>query len=209
NTHSDDIGAYIRWLSIFTYWAIGFGVCCGVLTFLPDEYVFVWILSSIPFYVYLYCCYQNYMLFYERVETAIREDIDMTESDAGGAFRADGRTTEVPPTYHSDFAIQIRDWIDSEGYCKPGLTLKDLSTLLCTNRTYLSEYIHTVYHVSFRDWIADLRIEHSKQLMRQKPQMKIFEISEACGFLSLSHFTRTFNEKEGCLPSRWRKNHAD
>lgn len=53
DTHSDDIGAYIRWLSIFTYWAVIFGVGCGLLTFLPDRYVFVWILSSVPFYIYL------------------------------------------------------------------------------------------------------------------------------------------------------------
>lgn len=33
DTHSDDIGAYIRWLSIFTYWAVIFGVGCGLLTF--------------------------------------------------------------------------------------------------------------------------------------------------------------------------------
>ena len=48
NTHSDDIGSYIRWLSVLTYWAIGFGIMCGVLTFMPDESVFLWILSSIP-----------------------------------------------------------------------------------------------------------------------------------------------------------------
>ena len=61
NTHSDDIGSYIRWLSIFTYWAIGYGVSCSLLTFLPDKYIFIWILSSIPFYIYLYCSYQNYI----------------------------------------------------------------------------------------------------------------------------------------------------
>ena len=73
DTHADDIGAYIKWLSIFTYWALIFGVGCGLLTFLPDEYVYIWILSSIPFYVYLYHCYQNYLLFYEQVETAMED----------------------------------------------------------------------------------------------------------------------------------------
>ena len=53
DTRSDDIGSYIRWLSIFTYWAIGYGVSCGLLTFLPNKYIFLWILSSIPFYRYL------------------------------------------------------------------------------------------------------------------------------------------------------------
>ena len=32
-TQADDIGTYIEWLSIFTYWAVIFGVGCGLLTF--------------------------------------------------------------------------------------------------------------------------------------------------------------------------------
>ena len=48
-TQADDIGTYIEWLSIFTYWAVIFGVGCGLLTFLPDKYVFIWILlENIP-----------------------------------------------------------------------------------------------------------------------------------------------------------------
>ena len=66
-TQADDIGTYIEWLSIFTYWAVIFGVGCGLLTFLPDKYVFIWILSSIPFYSYLFYSYQKYLLFYEQV----------------------------------------------------------------------------------------------------------------------------------------------
>ena len=54
NTHADNIGLYIEWMSTFTYWALIFGVGCGLLTFLPDKYVFIWILSSIPFYCYLF-----------------------------------------------------------------------------------------------------------------------------------------------------------
>ena len=80
DTHSDDIGAYIKWLSVVTYWAVIFGVGCGLLTFLPDRYVYIWILMSIPFYIYLFLCYLNYMLFYEQVESAIYEEEDRSES---------------------------------------------------------------------------------------------------------------------------------
>ena len=60
DTHSEHIAAYIRWMSVFIWWAVIYGVSCGLLTFLPDRYVFLWILSSIPFYIYLYCSYMNY-----------------------------------------------------------------------------------------------------------------------------------------------------
>ena len=203
NTHSDDIGAYIRWLSIFTYWAIGFGVSCALLTFLPDEYVFIWILSSVPFYIYLYCCYQNYMLFYEKVENALLEDQAMQETlDCPLASPANPEDT---PAYYADIARRITEWIDGEGYRQPGVTLSELSIHFGTNRTYLSAYINSVYQVSFRDWITDLRIEYAKRMMEEQPQLKNQEIAELSGFLSLSHFIRTFSEKEGCSPARWRK----
>lgn len=203
HTHSDDIGSYIRWLSIFTYWAIGFGVSCSLLTFLPDEFVFIWILSSIPFYIYLYCSYQNYMLFYEQVEHAFQEDLDTPEEVINSHVDSTIQTEDTP-TYHSDIARRIKEWTDHEGYLQPGITLNDLSIQLCTNRTYLSEYINNVYQTSFRDWIAGMRIEYAKRLMKQQPQMKIQEVSELSGFLSMSHFTRIFKAKEGYSPARWR-----
>ena len=201
DNHSDDIGAYIRWLSIFTIWAIVFGVSCGLLTFLPDRYVFLWVLSAIPFYVYLFCSYQNYMLEFETVESAIEDDLTMEQYDE---LNTPANSFTVPP-YLADLERRINEWIEQEGFCQPGLTLKDLSDQLCTNRTYLSEYINTVHHVNFRDWITDLRIEFAKRRMKECPQQKMFEISESSGFGSLSHFTKTFSDKEGCTPARWRK----
>ena len=202
NTHSDDIGAYISWLSVFTYWAIIFGVSCGLLTFLPDAYVFLWILSSIPFYIYLYCCYQNYVFFYEKVENAFLEEVP----DMNGFPEGSG-AEKASPAYHADIGRRIDEWVKADGYCKPGISLNELSQMLCTNRTYLSEYINGVYGMSFRDWISDMRIEYAKKLMSSDEHLKIQEVCEACGFLSISHFSRTFSEKEGCSPARWRNLH--
>ena len=196
-THSDDIGSYVRWLRVFTFWAIGFGVSSGLLTFLPDAYVYVCILSSIPFYVCLYCSYQNYILFFERVERAIREDGDLVEAQTGPEGVAGSGYG------HAEITDMVKTWVDSEGYRRPGITLGELARLLGTNRTYLSDHIRKVYGMSFRDWISDLRIEYAKRLMKQQPQLRMTEVCEMAGFLSVSHFTRTFREKEGCPPSRW------
>ena len=203
NTYSDDISQYIRWLSIFTYWAIGFGVSCGLLTFLPDKNIFIWILSSIPFYIYLYCCYQNYILFYEKVEKAFLKDVDMPKvSKAGDSVNAN---KGIPPSYYHEIGMRISECIEKEGYRKPGISLIELSTLLCTNRTYISTYINTVYNMSFRDWISSLRIEYAKRLMKRHSDMKMNDISEMSGFASLNHFIRIFKAKEGSSPAKWRE----
>lgn len=198
DTHSDDIGSYINWMSIFTYWALIFGVGCGLLTFLPDRWVFVWILSSIPFYIYLFCCYQNYLLFYEQVENAMESDTpcDMAEQK---------RTDQENLTYQTELEEKIKDWIDNDGYVRPGLTIKGLADQLHTNRTYLSRYINTTCGMSFRDWVTGFRLEYAKRLLVENPKLTVADISERSGFLSPSHFTRLFKESLDCSPAKWRK----
>ena len=205
-TQADDIGAYIEWLSIFTYWAVIFGVGCGLLTFLPDEYVFIWILSSIPFYSYLFYSYQNYLLFYEQVENAFEQDIQseeelLTNSETEHEIVSE---KEVPKSY-TEFIERVDNWIKTDGYVQQGLTIKELSEILYTNRTYLSAYIKTTYKMTFREWITGLRLEYAKNILKEHPEINIQKLAESSGFLSRSNFIKSFTEKEGCTPGKWKK----
>ena len=197
DTHSEHIAAYIRWMSIFTWWALIYGVSCGVWTFLPDEYVFVWILSSVPFYIYLYCSYMNYLLFYEQVETILERET-ATPKDTADA-------TGDTPAYHATIEKSLKGWLADDGYTRQGLTIEELALELGTNRTYLSAYIKSTLHVSFREWIANLRIEYAKKLLTEEPRRTVADVSEASGFMSLSYFTKIFTEKEGSSPAKWRR----
>ena len=205
-TQADDIGAYIEWLSIFTYWALIFGVGCGLLTFLPDKYVFIWILSSIPFYSYLFYSYQNYLLFYEQVENAFEQDIQseeelLTNSETEHEIVSE---KEVPKSY-TEFIERVDNWIKTDGYVQQGLTIKELSEILHTNRTYLSAYIKTTYKMTFREWITGLRLEYAKNILKEHPEINIQKLAESSGFLSRSNFIKSFTEKEGCTPGKWKK----
>ena len=208
DTHADDIGAYIKWLSIFTYWAVIFGVGCGLLTFLPDEYIYIWILSSVPFYIYLFLCYFNYLLFYEKVENSMEDGITSENENLCDNTNLKQEQKQETPFYHAEIEKKIKGWIDTDGYIRPGLTIKELSDKLQTNRTYLSGYIKTKYEMSFRDWITGLRIEYAKRLLAQNPRLTVADISEKSGFLSPSHFIRMFKENAGCTPVKWKKTEA-
>ena len=206
DTHADDLGAYIKWLSTFTYWALIFGVGCGLLTFLPDKYIYIWILSSIPFYSFLFCSYQNYLLFYEQVENAFEQDIPSeeqvqndTETDAGTD------SEQESPMPRTEIMKEVENWINTYGYIQQGLTLKELSEKLHTNRTYLSGYIKTTYKMTFREWITGLRLEYAKNMLKEHPEINVQKLAESSGFLSRSNFIKSFTEKEGCTPAKWRK----
>ena len=204
-TQADDIGAYIEWLSIFTYWAVIFGVGCGLLTFLPDKYVFIWILSSIPFYSYLFYSYQNYLLFYEQVENAFEQDMQSEEELLTiSGIEPEMVSEEVPGSY-TEFTEKVGNWIKTDGYVQQGLTIKELSKILYTNRTYLSAYIKTAYKMTFREWITSLRLEYAKNILKKHPEINIQKLAESSGFLSRSNFIKLFSEKEGCTPAKWKK----
>ena len=209
DTHADDIGAYIEWLSIFTYWAVIFGVGCGLLTFLPDEYVFIWILSSIPFYSYLFYSYQNYLLFYEQVENAFEQDIQSEEELLTNSGIEPEMVSEEVPGSYTEFAEKVDNWIKTDGYVQQGLTIKELSEILHTNRTYLSAYIKTTYKMTFREWITSLRLEYAKNILKEHPEINIQKLAESSGFLSQSNFIKLFSEKEGCTPAKWKKSNRE
>lgn len=204
-TQADDIGAYIEWLSIFTYWAVIFGVGCGLLTFLPDNYVFIWILSSIPFYSYLFYSYQNYLLFYEQVENAFEQDIQSEEELLTNSGIEPEMVSEEVPGSYTEFIEKVDNWIKTDGYVQQGLTIKELSKILYTNRTYLSAYIKTTYKMTFREWITSLRLEYAKNILKKHPEINIQKLAESSGFLSRSNFIKLFSEKEGCTPAKWKK----
>ena len=208
-TQADDIGAYIEWLSIFTYWAVIFGVGCGLLTFLPDKYVFIWILSSIPFYSYLFYSYQNYLLFYEQVENAFEQDIQSEEELLTNSGIEPEMVSEEVPGSYTEFIEKVDNWIKTDGYVQQGLTIKELSEILYTNRTYLSAYIKTTYKMTFREWITSLRLEYAKNILKEHPEINIQKLAESSGFLSQSNFIKLFSEKEGCTPAKWKKSNRE
>ena len=208
-TQADDIGAYIEWLSIFTYWAVIFGVGCGLLTFLPDRYVYIWVLSSIPFYCYLFHCYQNYLLFYEQVQNAFEQDIQSEEELLTNSGIEPEMVSEEVPESYTEFIEKVDNWIKTDGYVQQGLTIKELSKILYTNRTYLSAYIKTTYKMTFREWITSLRLEYAKNILKEHPEINIQKLAESSGFLSQSNFIKLFSEKEGCTPAKWKKSNRE
>lgn len=216
--YSDDGAAYIRWMSVFTYWAVFFGAGQGVFTFVPDRYVYVWIISAIPFYIYLYESYSNYLLLYEKAADILDKsnDADAADKEQQTAQNpsqsvADNVTDEqnarpqLVMSHDQEAALErgIKEWIDKEGYTVGGLNIADVARSTATNRTYLSAYINTHYQMTFREWVNMLRLDYAKRLMIDNPELPVTEVARLAGYLSLSYFTKTFKDAEGVTPGKW------
>lgn len=211
NYYSDDAAVYIRWMSVFTYWAIVFGVGQGIFTFVPDRYVYLWIISAIPFYIYLYVSYANYLLMYEHVADAINTYEDKEEYDIENVVenrdRDNGQTisstTRISKQQEEMLKSNIQKWIDDKEFTKGGLTIEDIAQQTASNRTYVSHFVNTHYGMSFREWINYLRLQYAKDIMLKSPDKSVADIALESGYLSTSYFSRIFKETEGLTPGRW------
>lgn len=99
-----------------------------------------------------------------------------------------------------DFQHQLKREIENnEIYLNPKLTLSDLAQAVGTNRTYLSNYLNSVLHTTFYDYINSFRLERAIKMLEDKESTATTtEIAEACGFNSLSTFRRVFIREKGC-----------
>lgn len=200
NYHSGDIGLYVRWMSRFTYWAVVFGVLVGLLTFLPDRYIFLWIISAIPFYIYLFCSYLNYQMFCEQMDEILEAEKTLEEDE-----EEELASDDDSPAYYDEIEKKLDKWIAGKGYTEEGLTVATLAGELGTNRTYLYEYFKRNQNVPFRIWINQYRMEYAKQLLMENHELTASDVAKRAGYVSLSYFTHTFSEAEGITPARWRK----
>ena len=95
-------------------------------------------------------------------------------------------------------------WMEKEKpYRNPDFRLLDLQQILPMNRTYLSQFIHNEYGCTFYQFVNRYRIEESMRLKREKPDLKVQEVSALCGFSSPTVFSRTFTSITGLSPREW------
>ena len=48
-------------------------------------------------------------------------------------------------------------------------------------------------------------IDAAEIILKEHPEINIQKLAESSGFLSRSNFIKSFTEKEGCTPGKWKK----
>ena len=93
----------------------------------------------------------------------------------------------------AEYRAKLEQWMETEKpYLNPEFRLNDLRQVLPLNRTYLSQLINAEYGCTFYQFVTNYRIEEAKRLMKEKPDLKMQDIAEQCGFSSPVVFSRIF-----------------
>lgn len=85
------------------------------------------------------------------------------------------------------------------------ISLNQLARQACLSASHLSYLFRQTLGVSFKTFLAIIRIEQAKRLLREKPYLSVTEISGEVGLGDLRHFERTFKRLVGCAPREYRR----
>ncbi|MCR5735597.1 MAG: response regulator [Lachnospiraceae bacterium] len=85
------------------------------------------------------------------------------------------------------------------------ISLTSLAAKYNISTGHLSNMIKEHLQVNFSDYIASLRIQRAKELLRDDGY-SIQEIAEIVGYNDYFYFTKVFKKIEGISPSKYRKN---
>lgn len=82
------------------------------------------------------------------------------------------------------------------------LCLETVSEAIGLSKSYFCDLFHKTESVSFSNYLKNLRIEKSKELLRNT-NLKVFEVADAVGFSNVKYFCFVFKKAVGKTPSEY------
>lgn len=101
-----------------------------------------------------------------------------------------------------DLVFKAVEYINNNFMYK--LTLNEVASHVFISPSYFLRIFKDITGCTFRGYINDLRIEASKNLIRQG-KYTMLEISSAVGFEEQGYFTKVFKKKVGVCPNQFKK----
>ena len=99
----------------------------------------------------------------------------------------------------------LEKWVKEKRYREYDKTRDQIAKELNTTKEMLHLFFVTRMSVDFKTWRTRLRIEESKVLLLENPEMSINIVAELSGFSDRSNFHRQFTKIVGCSPKQWRE----
>ena len=131
-----------------------------------------------------------------------------SEAEASaGETTEDGNQFLVPSLTDEQKAIieeKLQQWCLGNGYKDTAVNMLTLSDSIDITRAELTQYFDKCLDTTFRIWLANIRFEAAKTMMRQFPKYSNDLISVECGFSSRTYLYCIFKEKTGKTPTEWR-----
>lgn len=141
----------------------------------------------------------------------LRSPLSMADSNKKYHYAAENTSGSKDTPIEGMNALAYAELLDSfralimveRVFLEPALTVEDVALRLHSNRTYVSCMISKEFGMNFRDYIANLRIEHAIKYMKSNPSATQEEVAQASGFSGASTFNKKFRQLKGVSPRQW------
>ena len=202
--YSDVVENLIRWMP-----GVGAGIMLLLLaapiTCLCPRWVGVYQLAlGIVLFIYIFIYTIEFSFSYNTVAVAIHQQAEVNEPQDPGDVMVNEEATTLSESLQDVIQSKEARWREQGGYRTAGLTIEQAARAMGTNRSYLSRYLNEVRHMTFYEWIAQMRIEEAQSIMLQESETSIEQIASRVGFSSVSTFSSTFKKVVGESPVKWR-----
>lgn len=152
------------------------------------------------------------------VETSTAEEAETEALEKNDEDEDDGNEDEpiVPveddaPVHTDSFmrqnahlAIKLHELFEENRlYLRQSIKIDDVSSMLGTNRTYVTRLMKQEFGLTFNDYVNLARVEHSQRLLLDSDDT-IENIALASGFPSSSAYCRVFKRITGTSPTTWK-----
>ena len=105
-----------------------------------------------------------------------------------------------------DFVRNVLEYI--KGHFDYQITSTTVAETLYINNSYFCRIFKKRFGCCFSEYLTNYRIEQAKMLLNMT-DMSVSDIAIKCGFCGFSYFSKTFKEKVGSTPSKYRLKKAD
>ena len=197
NYYSEESSSHLLWVAKSQIFVTITGILAFFAGFIPTGYMGYFLAVMILFFAYYAIRYIYYANSFSVVEAVL--DVNQEKEIKNNSV----------DTAHSQLDEAISKWEIEKKYLERNLTVENVAISLCTNRTYLSNFINTQKNKTFNEWINGLRINEARQLLLNNPDMPILEVCELVGFSDKSNFGRHFTKITGYSPAACRKEHSN
>ena len=106
----------------------------------------------------------------------------------------------------SDYSVARAQHYIEQHYSEK-ITIERLAALTYVSTSSLSHKFKSEMGVSPMDYLFEVRLQKALNMMRRK-NISLTDIAMACGFSSLSHFSRFFASKMNMTPSEYMKHYS-
>ena len=111
-------------------------------------------------------------------------------------------TSKATKTQEAVLFSSIKSYIH-DNFSNPELSVSNVAEKVNMNVSTISKFFKAQSGIGMLEYIHLYRIEQSKVLMKEHPELSIKEISDQVGFYNSSAFIRVFKKYNGITPGKY------